>query len=170
MISITLLVLLVAVALVDAGKKPDCTVCARVFDQLYDEMEDGDLKSLEKIEAKIHAYCERQQTGEGRRVCYSIETLKREASKPMSYEMPSERICQKLAKRDYEICRIAEGGGVTKTDISKLDDAKITKMRVKELKKILSEFEIKCEGCTEKHEFVDKVKNLVAEKQAKAEL
>ena len=87
-------------------------MCARVFDDIYAQLDDADKKDHIKIEKKIGAYCAKQLEGEGRRVCYSIETLKREASKPMSWGMPSERVCKKLAKRDYEICRIAEGGYV----------------------------------------------------------
>ena len=58
--------------------------------------------------------------------------------------------------------------GVTKTDLSKLDDDTLEGMRVKELKKILTEFSEACEGCTEKRDFVNKVKKLVASQAGKS--
>ena len=77
--------------------------------------------------------------------------------------MPSQKLCQKLAKRDAEICAIAEGGGVQKTDLSTVDP---DKMRVKELKSLLNEHGLSCVGCTEKAAFV----KLVKEKLLKTEL
>ncbi len=62
---------LVAVAVVglwasgaEAAGKGDCVVCARVFDSIYATLSAADKKDVNKIEAKIGQFCEKQSDGE----------------------------------------------------------------------------------------------------------
>lgn len=75
-------------------------------------------------------------------------------------------LCKRLAKKDAEICAINEGGGVQKVDLATIDPAT---MSVKQMKKVLAEYDMKCVGCTDKDEFRNKVK-LLLEQHAKSEL
>jgi hypothetical protein len=86
----------------------------------------------------------------------------------MSYGMPSDKVCAKLAKRDYEICRIPEGGGVKKTELKDVGDPE--KLKIKDIKEVLSDNGVKCADCTEKADYVRKLKELLVSKGIKTEL
>mmetsp|Transcript_17599 Transcript_17599/g.30798 ORF Transcript_17599/g.30798 Transcript_17599/m.30798 type:complete len:166 (+) Transcript_17599:28-525(+) len=161
------LLLLCVVLITNVLAAQDCEVCQRVLDQIYETLSDDDKKDMLVIEDKILQFCKKQEKGEGRRVCYSIETLKRQVSKPMMNSVPSEVLCKRLAKRDYEICRIAEGGGIKKIDLSTIDP---DTMRLRQLKKVLSENGLKCTGCVERREFVNLVKRELLKQDVKEEL
>jgi hypothetical protein len=97
-------------------------------------------------------------------VCYSIETLKREAAKPMTYDLPSDKLCERLAKRDFDICRIPEGGSIKKTELKDLAGQDIEKLKVKEIKDLLSDNGVSCSDCTEKSDYVKKLRDLLVTK------
>ncbi|KAH9503787.1 hypothetical protein Btru_066630 [Bulinus truncatus] len=75
--------------------------------------------------------------------------------KPLSYHLPSEKICEKLRAMDSQICEL-------RYDV-KPDFTKLIKMKVGELKKILSNWgeDNACKGCAEKAEFIKKVRELM---------
>lgn len=73
----------------------------------------------------------------------------------MKNGVPVERICKRLKKSAPEVCEIRFP---EKLDLSKTD---ITKLRVRQLKKILSERGLKCDGCLEKGDYVRKVREAI---------
>lgn len=88
-------------------------------------------------------------------MCYYLQPVQREVSRPLSIGAPAERICKKLAKATPEVCELRFP---EKLDLSKLD---LKKLRVKQLRKILSEYGLTCDGCVEKSDYVRKVQSLV---------
>ena len=76
-------------------------------------------------------------------------------TKPLSYYKPVEGICESLKKRDAQICELA----YDKERDWKNINLKI--MRVRELKKILSDWDETCNGCLEKSDFVKKIESVM---------
>ncbi|XP_014673227.1 PREDICTED: mesencephalic astrocyte-derived neurotrophic factor-like [Priapulus caudatus] len=105
------------------------------------------------------------------RFCYYIGGLKESAtsrlgdiSKPVSYHLPPEKICEKLSKQDGQICDLVYD---KKIDFDTID---FKKTRVKELKRILSDWGEDCRGCVEKDEYINRVKELIPKHAPKSEL
>lgn len=109
-----------------------------------------------------------------------------QVSKPLSYRKPVDKVCQNLIAKDAQICELKYGalssplgdgrrggeeereGGVADKPIDwKTID--LSKMRVKELKKILEEWGEHCKGCTEKSEYIRLITDLKP-KHVKSEL
>ncbi|VDO96887.1 unnamed protein product [Soboliphyme baturini] len=86
-----------------------------------------------------------------------------EVTKPLSFSMPPEKICERLRSKDGQICELKYEKQI---DWKTVD---LSKLRVKELKKILDDWGERCKGCTEKSEFVSQIKSLMP-KYVKAEL
>ena len=101
----------------------------------------------------------------------SATYILREISKPMIYELPAESICSKLKKKDAEICLLEyTSSGSKSSDTSTSDDpirgqeanidlnkVDLHTLKIKDLKKILSDLDGTCPGCTEKSEFISKI-------------
>ena len=71
--------------------------------------------------------------------------------------MPKDRVCKRLKQSNGEICNVKYQVQVD----SNLSDeemlAQLKKKRVKELKGILNDRGVKCEGCLEKDDFIKKI-------------
>jgi hypothetical protein len=129
----------------------ECEVCTELLNKIK---ADVDVSKMAESEAAIGAFCEKARDGtEERRLCYSIETMKREVSKPWSQGLPSDAVCKRLAKRDEDICSIKR---VEKLDLTTFDFAKA---RVKQLKRILMDNDLECKGCSEKQQYIDVIKS-----------
>jgi mesencephalic astrocyte-derived neurotrophic factor len=89
-------------------------------------------------------------------------------SKPMSWNMPADKICrEKLLKKDPQICDLKYDKQI---DIDTVD---LKKLKVKDLKKILSDWGENSAGYTEKSEFIKRIEELkpkYAGKKAKTDL
>ena len=66
--------------------------------------------------------------------------------------MPPERVCKRINQSNPEICTVKFP---VKTE--KLEKKDLSKMRVKQLRRILADRGVECKGCVEKSEFVKKV-------------
>lgn len=106
-----------------------------------------------------------------------------EVSKPLSYHVPVDKICEKLKKKDSQICelrygklgsvragRFCPGGSVLSYFMSvcrpadkqlDLTTVDLKKLKVKDLKKILDEWGESCKGCAEKSDFIRKITELM---------
>ena len=78
-----------------------------------------------------------------------------EIVKPMGFGKPVNKICDKLGKKDMQICELRYPKPY---DYSAINFAKI---KTKELKSILSKWGEVCKNCLEKSEFVARVKELM---------
>merc|ERR1711916_35763 len=157
------LVIVVLTLAVDAKKKKqnvapkgNCDICERVLNEIMDTVEAK--KDKAAIETAIDDYCAKKKRGEERRVCYAIETLKRDVSDPITRGLPTKVVCQKLQKKYGEACSIKEE---IKIDLRTVD---LKSMRVKELKSILADHDLSCKGCSEKSAFIKLIQEEIIDK------
>ena len=84
-----------------------------------------------------------------------IFTNFQEIVKPMGFGKPVNKICDKLGKKDSQVCELRYPKPY---DYSAINFAKI---KTKELKSILAKWGEVCKNCLEKSEFVARVKELM---------
>ena len=126
----------------------DCQVCLDTLTAISSGI-DASSMDLIAIEDSIEKFCsDNKSVKTTEKLCYFIKPIKREISQPLKNGVPVDRICKRLKKKSAEICAIRPPVKVEKgnTDYSK--------MRVKQLKKVLSDRGVTCENCLEKSEFV----------------
>ena len=76
-------------------------------------------------------------------------------SRPMSWNMPADKICRdKLLKKDSQICDLKYEKQI---DVNSVD---LKKLKVKDLKKILSDWGEDTIGLAEKSDFIRKIEEL----------
>ncbi|KAK3712749.1 hypothetical protein QZH41_013200, partial [Actinostola sp. cb2023] len=83
--------------------------------------------------------------------------LLHQVTKPMSYSKPVEKICEALKKIDGQICQLQYDQKID------LKNTNLKKLRVKQLKKILNDFDETCQGCVEKSDYIKKIQDVMAE-------
>eukprot|EP00163_Fabomonas_tropica_P028561 TRINITY_DN5842_c0_g1_i2.p2 TRINITY_DN5842_c0_g1~~TRINITY_DN5842_c0_g1_i2.p2 ORF type:complete len:161 (-),score=49.49 TRINITY_DN5842_c0_g1_i2:190-672(-) len=137
-------------ASVEAGKC-DAPVCVGVIGKLKKKVKGNDRA---KIEDAVQTFCDKAK-GKEASLCYEIAPMRKQISQLWTNGLPDELICQRLGKSNDTICGIRYP---IKIDLSKTD---LNKMRVKELKQILAEHGETCRGCTEKSEYVKKVRDIL---------
>lgn len=134
-------------------KAPECEVCEEVLTKALGGVSEAVKKDLSSIESTLQNFCEQDTlTSTHKKICYYLKPIKREISQPFKNGVPIDRICKRLKKKSAEICSIRPPVKVERgvTDYNK--------MRVKQLKKILSDRGVMCKNCLEKSEFVKKCK------------
>jgi hypothetical protein len=116
--------------------------------------EDSRKKPL--LEKAMGDYCanEDKLSAREKKICYYIDPIKRDVAQPFSLGMSSLKVCKRITKSNPEICTVKFP---VKTE--KMEKKDISKLRVKQLKAILSERGVECKGCVEKEEFVKKVQD-----------
>ncbi|XP_023669252.1 mesencephalic astrocyte-derived neurotrophic factor-like [Paramormyrops kingsleyae] len=140
----------------------DCEVCVSFLGRFYQSLKDNDVKfNSADIEGALMKTCKNSK-GKENRLCYYIGAtsdaatkILNEISKPMSHHVPVEKICEKLKKKDGQICELRYD---KEMDLSTVD---LKKLKVKDLKKILEEWGEMCKGCMEKLDFIRKIKELM---------
>lgn len=76
-------------------------------------------------------------------------------SKPMSWNMPADKICrEKLLKKDSQVCDLKYDKQI---NVNAVD---LKTLKVKDLKKILSDWGEDSKGFTEKNEFIQRIEEL----------
>nr|WPO04149.1 mesencephalic astrocyte-derived neurotrophic factor-like protein [Gryllus pennsylvanicus]WPO04150.1 mesencephalic astrocyte-derived neurotrophic factor-like protein [Gryllus pennsylvanicus]WPO04151.1 mesencephalic astrocyte-derived neurotrophic factor-like protein [Gryllus pennsylvanicus]WPO04152.1 mesencephalic astrocyte-derived neurotrophic factor-like protein [Gryllus pennsylvanicus]WPO04153.1 mesencephalic astrocyte-derived neurotrophic factor-like protein [Gryllus pennsylvanicus] len=141
-------------------KKSDCEVCVTVVEKFGNSLS-ADIKSNPKlIEDEFRKFCKTSKAKENR-FCYYLGGLVESAtgilgelSKPLSWSMPPEKICEKLKKKDSQICDLHYDKTI---DLRTVD---LKKLKVRDLKKILSDWDETCEGCIEKTDFIKRIEEL----------
>ena len=92
-----------------------------------------------------------------RKMCYYFEPIRAAIAQPFSTRMPKDRVCKRLKKDNAEICEVKYPVQVDENISPEEFLAKLKKMRVKELKGILNDRGVKCEGCLEKDDFIKRI-------------
>ncbi|GBG32977.1 Mesencephalic astrocyte-derived neurotrophic factor-like [Hondaea fermentalgiana] len=158
LVAVFLAVLAVCAPLASADKPKECEICVNLLNKVEAQVkvkrtqakankEKFDAQSA--IETSVDQVCEEDaKTQAEKKVCYYLTPVKRKISQPMSNYMPADRICKKLKAESPELCQVREA---VKIDKGNTD---YTKLRVKDLKKILADRGVQCSGCLEKEEFV----------------
>ena len=112
-----------------------------------------DQKDKPKIEKALGEYCANDaRTAREKKICYYVDPIKRDVAQPFSLGMPVDRLCKRINKSNPEICGVKFP---VKTE--KLEKQDLSKLRVKQLKSILLDRGVTCDGCIEKEEFVKRV-------------
>ena len=88
------------------------------------------------------------------KMCYYFEPIKKSISQPFSTGMPKTKVCKRLMKDNPEICEVKYPIKIEKKEGEKID---YNSMRVKQLKTLLDQRGVKCQGCSEKSEFVKRL-------------
>ncbi|CAL8352260.1 mesencephalic astrocyte-derived neurotrophic factor [Gadus morhua] len=146
----------------DALKDGECEVCVTFLGKFYQSLLDNEVKlNSADIETALFKTC-KEARGKENRFCYYIGAtsdaatkIVNEVSKPLSYHAPVDKICERLKKKDMQICELKYDKQV---DLSTVD---LKKLKVKDLKKILEEWGESCKGCAEKSDFIRKITELM---------
>uniref|UniRef100_UPI00358E3DD6 mesencephalic astrocyte-derived neurotrophic factor-like n=1 Tax=Myxine glutinosa TaxID=7769 RepID=UPI00358E3DD6 len=160
-------VLALLLAPASALKEGECEVCVTFLGKLEASLaEKQDERTPVLIEKKLKKACKTTK-GKDNRFCYYIGAtadaatkIVNEVSKPMSYYVPVEKICEKLQYMDSQICELKYDKQI---DLRTVD---FKKLRVKDLRKILDGWDETCKGCAEKSDFVTRIKELLPKYQA----
>lgn len=146
--------------LVLALKKGDCEVCVSTLERFKETLSSDEASNPAKIEDSFKKFCKDLKTKENR-FCYFLggtadaaTGILGEMSKPMSWGMPADKICEKLKKKDRQICELTYEKQI---DFKSVD---LKKLKVKELKKILNDWDETCDGCLEKSDFIKRIEEL----------
>merc|ERR1712026_123404 len=141
-------------------KAGDCEVCISVLDRFRKTLakdQEGDAKAIEKEFVK---FCKDLKSKENR-FCYFLggtadaaTGILGEMSKPMSWGMPALKVCEKLKKKDRQVCELAYDKQI---DFKSVD---LKKLKVRDLKKILSDWEETCDGCLEKADYIKRIEEV----------
>lgn len=153
-----------------ALKEGDCEVCVKTIDKFAATLTDDIKKDPKLIEAEFRKFCKGSKNKENR-FCYYLGGLEESAtgilgelSKPLSWSMPSDKICEKLKKKDNQICDLRFEKQI---DLNNVD---LKKLKVRDLKKILNDWDESCEGCIEKTDFIKRIEELKPKYMGRSEL
>ncbi|KAJ7316705.1 hypothetical protein JRQ81_002867 [Phrynocephalus forsythii] len=164
-----LLLLLLLPAESHGLREGDCEVCVSFLGRFYQSLRDNNAEfTPNSIEKELLKSC-KETKGKENRLCYYIGATSdaatkmiNEVSKPLSNHIPVEKICEKLKKKDSQICELKYDKQI---DLSTVD---LKKLRVKELKKILDDWGETCKGCAEKSDYIRKINELMPKYAPKA--
>ncbi|MCL4145961.1 UNVERIFIED_CONTAM: hypothetical protein GTU68_064389 [Idotea baltica] len=163
MVSLTnfiVLVFLYSVHLSSALKLEDCEVCITYLDKFIQKLSEKERSDPKLIESKIKEECKNSK-GKENRFCYYIGGMEDSAtgilgelSKPISWGMPSDKVCEKLKKKDGQICQLRYDKPID------LKNVELKKLKVRDLKKILNDWDESCLDCIEKGDFIKRIEEL----------
>uniref|UniRef100_A0A250XVR8 Cerebral dopamine neurotrophic factor n=1 Tax=Castor canadensis TaxID=51338 RepID=A0A250XVR8_CASCN len=139
----------------------DCEVCKEFLNRFYNSLIAREVNfSVDTIEKELISFC-LDAKGKENRLCYYLGATKDAATKilsevtrPMSVHMPAVKVCEKLKRKDSQICELKYE---KKLDLASVD---LWKMRVAELKQILHSWGEECRACAEKTDYVNLIKEL----------
>jgi len=142
----------------------NCEVCVKFLGRFIDQLDsdsDVDRGSVKVVEKEFMKFCKHAKKDDNR-FCYYIGGTDDAAtstlgamSKPVSWGVPADKICMKLYRLDEQICDLKYDKEI---DLSAVD---FKKLKVKDLKNILSGWEEQCRGCTEKSDFIRRIEELM---------
>lgn len=140
--------------------KENCEVCVTVVEKFADRLTPEAKSDTKQIEKAFKKWCKGTK-GKENRFCYYLGGLEESAtgilgelSKPLSWAMPATKICEKLKKSDSQICDLRYDKQI---DFKTVD---LKKLKVRDLKKILNDWEEECDGCLEKGDFIKRIEEL----------
>merc|ERR1712121_2091 len=159
----------IACGLSSALKAGECEVCVKTLERFSATLTKDQLTKPKDIEDGFRTFC-KDLKGKENRFCYFLggtadaaTGILGEMSKPMSWGMPALKVCEKLKKKDRQVCELAYDKQI---DFKSVD---LKKLKVRDLKKILSDWEETCDGCLEKGDYIKRI-NEVKPKHVRDEL
>nr|ACO10619.1 ARMET-like protein precursor [Caligus rogercresseyi] len=155
-----LLVAFVADSGVFSLKEGECEVCISVLNRFKETLSKDEASSPPAIEKGFKKFCKDLKLKENR-FCYYLggtedaaTGILGEMSKPLSWGMPADKVCVKLQKMDKQICELRYDKQI---DLKNVD---LKKLKVRDLKKILNDWDEICDGCLEKADFIKRIEEL----------
>ncbi|KAG8201109.1 hypothetical protein JTE90_028777 [Oedothorax gibbosus] len=152
--------LLYIINITNGLKEGECEVCVGVLNKFSKTLSDSEKSSAAKIEEKFKQFCKTAKKSE-ERFCYYLGGLEESATKivtemakPLSWSLPVDKVCEKLKKKDVQICDLRYEKTI---DLKTVD---LKKLKVRDLKKILADWDEKCDGCIEKTDFIKRIEEL----------
>lgn len=140
-----------------ALREGDCEVCIKFLSKFEKTLTDEDRKDSTE---KLKKACNKAKNKENK-FCYYIGGTKdsatyslKEITRPLSFHKPVTAICEALKKKDAQICELVYDKELDWKNIN------LKKMRVKQLKNILNDWDETCSGCLEKSDFVKKIESV----------
>lgn len=128
-------------------REGDCEVCLKVVQTFIDDVKANKLKNQEKIEKSMKKSCKGFKDNREKRMCYYIggtddaaTGMLRTLSGPLKNGLPADKICEKLKKKDAQICELRYEKEI---DVATLD---LKKTRVKVCTLFLREKHTVCCG------------------------
>lgn len=141
----------------------DCEVCVKFIRKFQDTLSSDQKNDMEKIKNAFVKYCKNKK-GKDERFCYYVGGMEtsatgivNEMARPVSIGMPPEKVCEKLSMKDSQICDLKYEKQLD------LANTNLKKLKVKDLKKILSNWDETCKGCAEKSDFIRRIEDLMPE-------
>merc|ERR1712159_343092 len=133
-----------------AARCNDPAVCIQWYNDIFNTIDYS--WSHEKVESHIQKHCDSvKNTKPFDKMCYYILGVKRKVSKDMLQGAPAELACKRYADADQSICSLRFP--------KKLDPSMdLQKMRVKELRHLMQEYEVDCPNCLEKSDMIKRIK------------
>ncbi|KAK2576678.1 hypothetical protein KPH14_005339 [Odynerus spinipes] len=157
---LTITLVFTMASFITALREGDCEVCVATVNKFANSLSDDVKSDPKKIEEEFKKFCKNTKSKENR-FCYYLGGLEESAtgilgelSKPLSWSMPADKICEKLRKMDAQICDLRYEKQI---DLRTVD---LKKLKVRDLKKILNDWEETCEGCIEKTDFIKRIEEL----------
>jgi len=154
------LIALYQLSQVSSLKPGDCEVCIGVINKIYKAIPSEDSSNQDKILKHLQDVCAGLK-GKEHKFCYYVGGVEESATRtlkdltqPMSYTMPAEKICERLKKKDDQICELRYDKQI---DLNNVD---LKKLKVRDLKKILADWDEICDGCLEKTDYIKRVEEL----------
>ncbi|KAL7304855.1 mesencephalic astrocyte-derived neurotrophic factor homolog [Trichogramma pretiosum] len=153
-------------------KEGECEVCIATVNKFANTLSEDVKKNPKSIETEFKKFCKGTKSKENR-FCYYLGGLEESAtgilgelSKPLSWSLPADKICEKLKKKDAQICELRFEKQID------LNTVNLKKLKVRDLKKILNDWDETCEGCIEKTDFIKRIEELKPKysKSSKSEL
>merc|ERR1712087_773975 len=133
-----------------------CEVCKAVISAIDSTITDAERKDVELIEKAMQKYCDSAK-GKEKTMCYYMGVgdkemgtaggVKREISGSLGRGINSKRLCNRLKKKDAQMCELRFDKNVD-----------LKKLRVKELRKICDDEGIDTKSLVEKDEYIKKIK------------
>ncbi|CAG5120622.1 unnamed protein product, partial [Candidula unifasciata] len=137
--------------------------CIATVEKFRQQLPTGPHDDLAQLETDFRHFCKNQPTGtKENRFCYFLGATEDAATRtvgnlirPLSYGLPSDKICNQLKSMDSQICEL-------RFDV-KPDFTQLGKMKVGDLRKILSGWGegMACAGCVEKADYVKAVRQFL---------
>ncbi len=146
----------------------ECEVCISNLEMIDKLLPKEKKRNTNAIEKAITQHCTKSGAGSewkpsenlknprDIKMCYYFNPIKKSIAQPFSTGMPKQKVCTRLKKDNPEICEVKYPIKVEKKEGEEVDYGKL---RVKQLKTILDQRGVKCTGCTEKSDYVQKCKD-----------
>ena len=164
-ILLALALLTIAEAAKAKADPKECEVCIanlEAIDKLIDKDEKTSKQSIMEAITKHCGDLQNEQpnpalNARDRKMCYYFEPIRAAIAQPFSTRMPKDRVCKRLKQSNGEICNVKYQVQVDNNLSDEEMLAQLKKKRVKELKGILNDRGVKCEGCLEKDDFIKRI-------------